>query len=86
MKDSVKMALTDNLLTTAKRRLRDLYHKLTTRQKVIIGIVACIGAGYAFCLPGTMFHAPYSTVVTDRKRHTAWSTHCKGWAMAFPAT
>ena len=78
------MALTDNLLTTAKRRLRDLYHKLTTRQKVIIGIVACIGAGYAFCLPGTLFHAPYSTVVTDRNGTLLGARIAKDGQWRFP--
>lgn len=29
-------------------------------------IVAFLVAGYIFCLPGQLFHVPYSTVVTDR--------------------
>ena len=78
------MALTDNFLTTAKRRLRDLCHKLTTRQKVIISIVACIGAGYAFCLPGTLFHAPYSTVVTDRNGTLLGARIAKDGQWRFP--
>ena len=49
-----------------KIHLQDLLHNLSTRQKVIVGFIILILSCYTFCLPQTLFHVPYSTVVTDR--------------------
>jgi penicillin-binding protein 1C len=36
------------------------------RKKILLGIVLFSLVAYVFCLPRQLFHAPYSTVVTDR--------------------
>lgn len=48
-------------------RLPHLFHKpLTRTQKGLLAVLLCLGVGYWCCLPKTLFHVPYSTVVTDR--------------------
>lgn len=37
------------------------------RGKVLLSICFLLAVAYACCLPGTLFHVPYSTVVTDRQ-------------------
>lgn len=46
-------------------------HSLQTRhfsrtRKGLLAVLLCLLAAYWFCLPGTLFRVPYSTVVTDR--------------------
>lgn len=48
-------------------RLPHLFHKRLTRtQKGLLAVLLCLGVAYGCCLPKTLFHVPYSTVVTDR--------------------
>lgn len=42
------------------------FKRLSVFRKVMLGILTLLVIGYIFCLPGQLFHVPYSTVVTDR--------------------
>ena len=47
-------------------KILNFFKRLSVTQKVILCILAFLVTGYIFCLPRPLFHAPYSTVVTDR--------------------
>lgn len=47
-------------------KILNLFKKLSITRKVMFGILTLLVIGYIFCLPGQLFHVPYSTVVTDR--------------------
>ena len=42
------------------------FKRLSVFRKVMLSILTLLVIGYIFCLPGQLFHVPYSTVVTDR--------------------
>ena len=47
-------------------KILNFFKKLSITRKVMLGILTFLLIGYIFCLPGQLFHVPYSTVVTDR--------------------
>lgn len=47
-------------------KILNFFKKLSITRKVMLGILTLLVIGYIFCLPGQLFHVPYSTVVTDR--------------------
>ena len=47
-------------------KILNFFKKLSITRKVMSGIIILLMIGYIFCLPGQLFHVPYSTVVTDR--------------------
>lgn len=47
-------------------KILNFFKKLSITRKVMLGIFTLLVIGYIFCLPGQLFHVPYSTVVTDR--------------------
>lgn len=47
-------------------KILNFFKKLSITRKVMSGIIILLVIGYIFCLPGQLFHVPYSTVVTDR--------------------
>lgn len=47
-------------------KILNSFKQLSITRKVMLCIVAFLVTGYIFCLPGQLFHVPYSTVVTDR--------------------
>lgn len=47
-------------------KILNSFKQLSITRKVMYCIVAFLVTGYIFCLPGQLFHVPYSTVVTDR--------------------
>lgn len=47
-------------------KILNFFKKLSITRKVMFSILTLLVIGYIFCLPGQLFHVPYSTVVTDR--------------------
>lgn len=47
-------------------KILNFFKKLSITRKVMLSILTLLVIGYIFCLPGQLFHVPYSTVVTDR--------------------
>jgi len=49
-----------------QRTCRNIYKQLSFTGKVMLFVFTFLVLWYVFCLPGRLFHVPYSTVVTDR--------------------
>ncbi len=68
------------------RGARKRMHGLSPRRKILLSLLILLLLGYLFCLPGTLFDPPYSTVVTDRNGELLGARVAADGQWRFPPT
>ncbi len=56
------------------------------QRKIVLFLLFILLLGYLFCLPGTLFDSPYSTVVTDRNNELLGARVAEDGQWRFPPT
>ena len=65
-------------------KILNFFKRLSVTKKVILCILAFLVTGYIFCLPRHLFHAPNSTVVTDRNEELLGARSAPDGQWRFP--